>query len=222
MLIRIGCELVYDCPQPTPMLLVLNVHYTRISDMVVADHLVTSPSVPIRAYRDGFGNWCNRIVAPAGRTRLSASGIVKDTGEPDLVASQALQHAVEDLPDEALVFLLGSRYCETDRLSEIAWSLFGKTPLGWSRVQAICDYVHQHIAFGYEHARHQDGLGSLLRPHRRLPGLCAPRGRLVSLHEHPDALLHRLSRRYRRAGFGCADGFFSVVRSLSRRRVVHL
>jgi transglutaminase-like putative cysteine protease len=92
-------------------------------------------------------------VARTGRTQLSASGIVKDTGEPDVVAITAQQHAVDDLPDEALVFLLGSRYCETDRLSEIAWSLFSKTPLGWARVQAICDYVHQHIAFGYEHAR---------------------------------------------------------------------
>ena len=78
---------------------------------------------------------------------------MKDSGEPDVVANTAQQLAVEDLPDEALVFLLGSRYCETDRLSEIAWSLFGKSPLGWARVQAICDYVHQHIAFGYEHAR---------------------------------------------------------------------
>ena len=153
MLIRLGYELVYDCPQPTPMLLMLNVHYTRISDMVVPDHLVTSPPTPIRAYRDGFGNWCNRIVAPAGRTRLSGNGIVNDTGEPDVVANAAPQHTIEDLPDEALMFLLGSRYCETDRLSEIAWSLFGKTPLGWARVQAICDYVHQHIAFGYEHLR---------------------------------------------------------------------
>ena len=153
MLIRLGYELVYDCPQPTPMLLMLNVHYTRISDMVVPDHLVTSPSIPIRAHRDGFGNWCNRIVAPAGRTRLSGNGIVNDTGEPDVVANAAPQHTIEDLPDEALMFLLGNRYCETDRLSEIAWSLFGKTPLGWARVQAICDYVHQHIAFGYEHLR---------------------------------------------------------------------
>jgi transglutaminase-like putative cysteine protease len=153
MQIRVGYELVYNCPQPTPMLLMLNVHYTRVSDMVVPDHLVTSPAIPIRGYRDGFGNWCNRIVAPTGCIRLSAKGIVNDTGEPDRVASLAQQHPVEDLPDEALVFLLGSRYCETDRLSEIAWSLFAKTPLGWSRVQAICDYVHQHLAFGYEHAR---------------------------------------------------------------------
>src|ERR1700752_2025542 len=137
MLIRLGYEMVYDCPQPTPMLLTLNFHYTRISDMVVPDHLVTRPSIPIRAYRDGFGNWCNRIVVPTGRTRLAANGVVKDTGKPDLIAVEAPQHAVEDLPDDALVFLLGSRYCETDRLSEIACLLFGKSQLGWARVQAI-------------------------------------------------------------------------------------
>ncbi len=131
MQIRLGYELVYDCPQPTPMVLMLNVHYTRVSDVVVLDHLVTNPLIPIRAYRDGFGNWCSRIVAPTGRTRLSANGIVNDTGQPDVIASEAHQHAVEDLPDEALMFLLASRYCEIDRLSEIAWSLFGKTPLGW-------------------------------------------------------------------------------------------
>ena len=223
MQIRLGYELVYECPQPTPMLLMLNVHCTRVSDMVAADHLVASPSLPIRGYRDGFGNWCNRIVAPIGRIRLSATGIVNDSGEPDKVASGAQQHPVEDLPDEALVFLLGSRYCETDRLSEIAWSLFGKTPLGWSRVQAICDYVHQHLAFGYEHARAtRDGVGSLLRSHWGLPGLCAPCGRSLPLHEHPGAVLHGLSGRYRRPDLGRADGFLSLVRSLSRRPVVHL
>jgi len=153
MQIRLGYELIYDCPQPTPMLLMLNVHYTRVSDLVEPDHLVTTPAVPIRGYRDGFGNWCSRIVAPAGQTRLTTNAIIKDTGEPDVIAVDAPQHTLPDLPDDALVFLLGSRYCETDRLAGVAWSLFGKTPLGWGRVQAICDFVHQHIAFGYEHAR---------------------------------------------------------------------
>lgn len=153
MQIRLGYELIYDCPQPTPMVLMLHVHHTRVADLVVPDGLDTDPSIPIRGYHDAFGNWCSRIVVPAGRTRLFASGVINDMGEPDIATTDAPQHAIDDLPDEALAFLLGSRYCETDRLSEIAWSLFGKAPLGWARVQAICDYVHRHIAFGYEHAR---------------------------------------------------------------------
>jgi transglutaminase-like putative cysteine protease len=151
--IRVGYELIYDCPQPTPMILTVNIHYTRISDIVVPDHPVITPSIPITAYRDGFGNWCSRIVAPQGRIRISADAVVNDSGEPDVIAPSAQQHQVQDLPEETLVFLLGSRYCETDRLSETAWSLFGNTPLGWGRVQAVCDFVHRHIAFGYEHAR---------------------------------------------------------------------
>jgi transglutaminase-like putative cysteine protease len=153
MQIRLGYELIYECPQPTPMLLTLNIHFSRVSDIVVPDHLITSPSTPVSAYRDGFGNWCTRIVAPKGEIRLSADAIVNDTGEPDRVVPSAHQHPVESLPEETLVFLLGSRYCETDRLSETAWKLFGQTPPGWARVQAVCDFVHHHISFGYPHAR---------------------------------------------------------------------
>jgi transglutaminase-like putative cysteine protease len=153
MKIHIGYELIYDCPQPTPMILTLSVHYTRFSDMILPDHLITDPPVPLSAYRDNYGNWCSRIVAPKGQIKLTANGLVRDSGQPDVVVPQARQMPVEALPDETLVFLLGSRYCETDRLSEIAWQLFDKSPTGWARVQAICDYVNRHIAFGYEHAR---------------------------------------------------------------------
>jgi transglutaminase-like putative cysteine protease len=153
MQIRLGYELIYDCPQPTPMILTLNIHFTRVSDIVVPDHLVTSPSIPITGYRDGFGNWCSRILAPPGQIRLSTDAIVNDTGRPDEVAAAAQQIPVQNLPEETLLFLLGSRYCETDRLSEAAWELFGNSPPGWARVQAICDFVHNHIVFGYEHAR---------------------------------------------------------------------
>ena len=153
MQIRIGYEMIFDCPQPTPMILTLSVHYTRASDIVVPDHLITYPSVPLTAYRDGFGNWCSRIVAPKGEIRLTTDAIVRDSGQPDMVATWAQQIAVPDLPEETLVFLLGSRYCETDRLSPVAWSLFGNSPTGWGRVQAICDFVNTHIVFGYEHAR---------------------------------------------------------------------
>jgi transglutaminase-like putative cysteine protease len=153
MQIRVGYELLYECPQPTPMLLALHIHYSRASDIVVPDHLITSPSVPVTAYRDTFGNWCSRIVAPQGDFRLFTDAIVNDSGTRDPVFPEAAQLLVQDLPEETLVFLLGSRYCETDLLSEVAWGLFHTAPTGWGRVQAICDFVNQHIRFGYEHAR---------------------------------------------------------------------
>ncbi|MBA2592080.1 MAG: transglutaminase family protein [Pseudomonadota bacterium] len=152
MQIRVGFELIYNCPQPTPMILTLSIHYTRASDLVRPDHLHTSPSIPLTAYRDSFGNWCTRIVAPQALLRLSADALVNDTGQPDVVAPWAEQHPVQNLPEETLLFLLGSRYCETDVLSETAWGLFSQSPAGWGRVQAICNFVNQHIVFGYEHA----------------------------------------------------------------------
>jgi len=153
MQIRAGFEMVYDCPQPTPMIFNLNVHFTRVSDLVGRDDIMFDPPVPIKAYRDSFGNWCTRIVAPTGRISVSANALVNDSGNTDVIAPYAHQLAVPDLPEETLLFLLGSRYCETDRLSEIAWNHFGNTALGWARVQAICDFVHNHIAFGYHNAR---------------------------------------------------------------------
>jgi transglutaminase-like putative cysteine protease len=153
MQLRVGFEMVYDCPQPTPMILALAIHYSRAADLLRPDHLVTSPAVPVTAYRDLFGNWCSRLVAPQGRFTLSADALVHDNGATDIIAPWATQTPVEYLPESALVYLLGSRYCETDQLSEIAWSHFGQGPTGWQRVQAICDFVHQHIEFGYHHAR---------------------------------------------------------------------
>ena len=108
MEIRVGYELIYDCPRPTPMMLMLNIHYTRASDIVVPDHVTTVPSIPLSAYRDAFGNWCTRLVAPAGRLRIASAALVKDSGEPDVVAASAQQHSIQELPEEALVVLLGS------------------------------------------------------------------------------------------------------------------
>ena len=114
---------------------------------------MVSPSVPISGYRDGFGNWCTRFLAPTGRMLISADAVVRDIGRPDPVVSDARQVKVEELPEEVLVFLLSSRFCDSDRLLDLAWTLFGATEPGWERVQAICDFAHQHITFGYEHAR---------------------------------------------------------------------
>jgi len=152
LLIRVGFELAYQCPQPTPMIVQLNVHYSRVSDLLGPDHLRTQPSIPLSGYRDSFGNWCTRLVAPQGSLRLSADAVLKDSGQADPVAPWLEQRAVSALPEETLLFLLGSRYCETDLLSAAAWQLFGTTKTGWPRVQAICDYVHGHIEFGYQHS----------------------------------------------------------------------
>jgi transglutaminase-like putative cysteine protease len=153
MQIRVGYELVYQFPQPTPVILTLSVHYTRVSDVVRPDHMIVIPSSPMAAYRDSFGNWCSRVMAPAGRVTFTADALVNDTGLPDRTVPDARQHAVQALPEDTLLFLLGSRYCETDRLSELAWRLFAHAPTGWGRVQAICDFVHNHITFSHEQAR---------------------------------------------------------------------
>ena len=151
--IKVGYELIYDCPQPTPMLLMLNIHYSHAYEIVQPDHLVVSPAVATQAYRDGFGNWCSRLEASAGRTKISTTAIVRSTGRPEPMVLDARQHPVWELPEETLVYLLASRYCESDLLTEFAWKQFGNTPLGWGRVQAICDFVHQHLKFDYMQAR---------------------------------------------------------------------
>jgi transglutaminase-like putative cysteine protease len=152
MQIRAGYDIAYDCPQDTPMLLLLNVHPSRLPDIIGPHQIFFDPPIAAREYRDGFGNICHRILAPAGRLAISTSFVINDPGTPDSVVAYAHQAAVQDLPDDVLVHLLASRYCETDRLSNIAWSLFGNMPLGWARVQAICDYVHDHISFDYAYA----------------------------------------------------------------------
>jgi transglutaminase-like putative cysteine protease len=153
MRIRIGCEITYDCPQPTPALLMLRVHPSRAGDLEKPDDLRTIPPARIDYYSDSFGNLCGRTTFPVGRTIVATDSVIADSGRPDPVVRGAAQHPIPELPSGCLVYLLGSRYCETDRMSEMAWSLFGKTLPGWPRVQAICDYVHEHVTFGYEHAR---------------------------------------------------------------------
>ncbi len=153
MQIRFGYDISFRAAQPTPLLLTLHTHETRSGDLVSPDDLRTDPYVPLALYRDGFGNRITRLVAPAGSIRITADAVIRDSGEQDSVNRLAQQHPVESLPDETLVYLLGSRYCDTDNLSETAWRLFGTTPLGWARVQAVCDFVHGQLRFGYEYAR---------------------------------------------------------------------
>jgi transglutaminase-like putative cysteine protease len=150
--IRLGYELKYTLTQPTPIILTLNIHHERVADLIRPDLLHTEPALPTRGYRDGFGNWCTRLVAPAGKLRIWSDALINDRGQLDVVDGSAQQVPVDALPEDTLVYLLGSRYCETDLLSAFAWQHFEHGPTGWQRVQAICDFVHQHITFGYQYA----------------------------------------------------------------------
>jgi transglutaminase-like putative cysteine protease len=111
-----------------------------------------TPAVPITEYEDSYGNVCTRFVAPAGHLQLYHSTLIEDSGEPDAVHPEARQLLVEDLPPDVLRFLLPSRYCEVDRLLDTAGFLFGNTPFGWARVQAVCDWVQANVEFGYAFA----------------------------------------------------------------------
>ena len=151
--IQAGFTIAYDCSQPVPMLLSLSVHPSRRDDLLTPEVITFKPGIAARHYTDEFGNICHRIVAPPGPLVMSTLFEVQDSGLPDAVVPEAKQVAIDDLPSDTLVYLLGSRYCDTDLLHETAWSLFGSTTPGWARVQAICDFVNNRVAFGYEHAR---------------------------------------------------------------------
>jgi transglutaminase-like putative cysteine protease len=153
MKIRIGFDFIYEFVARTPMVLMLNVHPSRAIDLIKPDQLRITPALPVTRYQDAFGNTCTRLVAPGGQVEISTDALVHDSGQPDVVEPAARQYEIAELPHDTLAFLLASRYCETERLMNEAWSRFGKTPLGWPRVQAICDFVHSHVRFGYQHAR---------------------------------------------------------------------
>jgi transglutaminase-like putative cysteine protease len=153
MLIKIGYDIAYEVPVPTPMLLMLYVHPERMRDLRAEERLVTDPVIEVENFTDSFGNRCAKIVAPPGVIRLFCDTVIEDCGLPEPVFPNAEQHPVQDLPLDVLPYLLGSRYCEVSKLNDIAWQLFGHTQPGWGRVQAVCDWVHQHVTFGYQYAR---------------------------------------------------------------------
>ena len=152
MLIKLGFELVFDVPAPVAMLLMLYVHPDKAHVLQRPERLVIEPQVPVRDFVDGFGNRAARIVAPAGKLRLWYDNVAFDTGEPEPSIEEAVVHPVDDLPHDVLPFLLASRYCEVDRMSDMAWQLFGQTPATWERVKAVVNWAHGHVEFGYQYA----------------------------------------------------------------------
>lgn len=153
MNIRFGYEITYYCAQPTPLVLMLHARPGPTQRLLVRDLMRTDPLVPVAQYTDAFGNLCTRLEAPTGLLRVTADGLLLDSGVPEPQVARAREVPVGSLPHDALVFILPSRYCESDVLGPEAIRLFGHLAPGWTRVQAICDYVNEYITFGYQFAR---------------------------------------------------------------------
>jgi len=153
MLIRAGYDIAFETTQAVPMLANLSIHSSRNKDLRTAQRIMTTPDVPIYDYVDSFGNVCTRLTVPAGGITISCGFVIEDPFIPDIVNPGARATPVEHLPDDVMLYLLGSRYCETDRLSDTAWALFGSYTPGWEMVQAIVSYAHERIRFDYQTAR---------------------------------------------------------------------
>ena len=152
MFVRIGFDLRYELPTPTSMLLMLHTHPERAGSLQRPERLHVEPHHAVHAFHDAFGNFASRIDLPAGKVRFWYDNVVADSGEPEPTIEGARLHPISELPDDALRFLLASRYCEVDKMSQMAWDLFGKTPETWERVQAVMEWTHNHVQFGYQYA----------------------------------------------------------------------
>jgi len=153
MLIRLGYDMLFDLPAPAAFVAQLRVHPSRIADLREPDVVHTTPELPLKDYSDSYGNLCTRFFAPAGELRLYNSTLIEDSGQPDAICPEAREIPPQDLPAEVLQFLLNSRYCEVDLLSQTAVNLFGGVTPGWERVTTICNWVHDNVTFGYQFAR---------------------------------------------------------------------
>jgi transglutaminase-like putative cysteine protease len=153
MLIEAGYNIAFECPAQTPMFLQLSVHPSRDADLLTPDSIKSNPPLAMRSYLDHFGNRVTRVEVPVGLVAFSNRFVIHDSGEPDETAPDTEMTPIADLPDDVLLFLLQSRYCDSDKLADFAWSSFGMMSGGRQRVQAICDFVHAKIRFSYPDAR---------------------------------------------------------------------
>ena len=170
MHIQVGYKIGLSFAEPTALVLMLHLHPSLVDRIIKPENLVILPHVPVTSYYDLYGNQCNRAFVPAGRVLLENTAIVHDDGKPDVLGTNARQHPPQELPYDVLVYLLASRYCEVDsELRDIAWAQFGKLPAGWVLVQAVCDFVHNHIKFDYMKARANR---TALEAYREKTGVC--------------------------------------------------
>ena len=211
MLIRVGFDIQFDIPSPVAMIALFHVHPSRRAYLREPDEPQINPPVAIDEYEDSFGNRCSRFVAPAGKLQLYHSTLLEDSGEPDLGDPNACQVPVENLPPEALRYLLASRYCEVDRFLDIAGNLFGNSPPGWLRVQAVCDWVQRqrYVRLSFRQS-HENGWRRLRGSQGRLPRFSASGDHVLPLSKHPCALRYWILGGHRSSSQS-ADGFQRMV-----------
>ena len=217
MLIRVGFEAAFDFAEPTAVVLMAYVHPSRAPTIRQLERLTVTPQSASTEYYDIYGNLCDRIVVPAGRVTFRTSAVVEDDGQPDVQVWTAFQHQVQDLPNDVLLFLLPSRYCEVDsELRDIAWSTVrqtaGRLAAGAGGVQLRPQAHSLRLHAG---PRQSNGARSVSRAGRRLPRLHASGDHVLPQPECAGTVLHRLSRRHRRAAAAVSDGFQRLVRSVS-------
>jgi transglutaminase-like putative cysteine protease len=169
MFIRVGYDIVFEHPVATPIVAMLYLHPACQPAIRRSEYLLLDPQVEISEYIDGFGNRCGRLTSPAGLIRFWNDAVLEDSGEPDRQNPAAAQQRIQDLPYDTIEFLIASRYCEVDRMMELAWQSFGRVPEGWPRVQAVCDYVHNHVRFDYLQAR---STRTAYETHQERVGVC--------------------------------------------------
>jgi len=153
MQIRIGYDLTFDVPRPTPMQLMLSVHPESAPALKMPERIAIEPATQVETFVDWFGNRASRILAPAGTVRIRYDNVVADSGRPEASIEGLRLTPVHEMPPECWRYLFASRYCEVDRMVHVAWDLFGQTPETWERVQAVLDWVHGNVEFGYQFAR---------------------------------------------------------------------
>ena len=223
MLIRLGYDIQFETIGEVPIVTLLEVHPSRKADLREPDEVRVEPALEMQKYQDSFGNHSCRLIAPGGKIRFHNSTLIEDSGRPDEIGTDARELAIAEMPLEVLPYLLNSRYCEVDLLANTAVELFGSLPLGWKRVQAICDWIHDKVQFGYRIRKPSSyRAGNLYRAGWGMPGFSASGDHVLPRPEYSSALCDRISGRYWRAGGSKSDGLQRLVRSLFGRSLVDL
>jgi transglutaminase-like putative cysteine protease len=147
MILEARCQLSLESASAVPVIFMLRPR-SGWGQWVMREEYVCDPHLPMVEYTDDFGNLCQRAMLPAGRLSLTASCVV-DTSDTIDVEREAAFVPVELIPDPILKFLLASRYCQSDQLTELAQSITGGIAPGYRQAEAITMWIHRNVTYQY-------------------------------------------------------------------------